>query len=310
LSSREQFSTAAIIAAYKPGTDLLLNIQAAMGQVAHVVVVDDGSGAEYAPIFKTLEDAGATVVTNSQNVGIASSLNAGVHAAATRWHPDFYVTLDQDSALSGGYVSSAIETYRAAIASGLPVGFVSAASYSGAPVPTLRKNRNTQFKLPFDPMQSGFVIPVSTFDRIGPFADEFFIDGVDSEFTARARANGLEIVVGRSCSIEHRLGERTAVEVFGRPLRLGRRVVSFNYHSPARVYYICRNGTALTLRYFLGQPSWTMRRLGEELKGHMLRLLFSPNRPTIIRAALAGFRDALMGRSGPVPESLGRRLQQ
>jgi rhamnosyltransferase len=89
------------------------------------------------------------------------------------------------------------------------------------------------------------------------------------------------------------MGERGSVRVLGR--RLG-----YNRHPPGRVYYMARNGTLLARRYARDQPRWVLRRLVEEGKAHTLRLALSPDRLTLGWAALAGTRDGLRGRTGPV----------
>lgn len=303
--SREQ--VVAVVAAYSPAAALIATVEQLLRQVHAVVVVDDGSPAGSETVLAGLEAAGAVVVRQPANSGIAAALNAGIAEAGSRWHPAFYLTLDQDSRPSEHYVQSALETYRQAVEASVPVGFVCAASYSGHPVPVLR--REGSFVHAFDPMQSGFLLPRSTVDRLGPFEAGLFIDGVDSEFTMRTRTAGLAVLVGAGCDIEHDLGQRQPGRLFGVPVRIRGREISYNYHSPSRVYYICRNGTVLSRRYFRRAPRWVLRRLLEESKAHLLRFAFSPGRRTLLRAALAGFSDALRGRNGRIPADLERRLR-
>jgi rhamnosyltransferase len=298
---------AAVIAAYRPDPSLAGTVRALREQVEHVVVVDDGSPDGSAAVLAALADAGATVVRQPENAGIAAALNAGVAEARARWNPDFFLTLDQDSRPAGDYVRRGLDTYASATAAGLGVGFVTAASYSGHPIPVL--HAEGRFVHAFDPMQSGFLIPRSTVDRLGPFEEDLFIDGVDSEFTMRARTAGLAVLVGEGCDIAHDLGRREPGRLFGRPVRVLGREISYNYHSPSRVYYICRNGTVLTLRYLRRSPGWVVRRLVEELKAHILRFTFSPGRTKLLRAAAAGFRDALRGSTGRIPAELEQRLR-
>lgn len=299
--------TAAIIAAYSPPDALVEAVRQLLLQVDHVIVVDDGSPSASGAIFAKLAELGAAVLHQGANTGIAATLNAGMRTAAEKWSPDFFLTLDQDSLIPGNYVELAISTYNKAKASGMDVGFVCASSYSGHPVPTLPGGDG--FIHAFDPMQSGFLIPRSTPERIGGFDEGLFIDGVDSEFTMRSRTAGLAVLVGSGCDIDHDLGQRRPGLLLGRQVRLGKVPLSYNYHSPARVYYICRNGTILTKRYALRAPRWVLRRLLEEFKAHLLRFAFSPGRRTLVRAALQGFSDGIKGVTGRIPENLERRLR-
>jgi rhamnosyltransferase len=305
----EHHPVAAIVASYRPDDDLVGTVRALVAQFAHVIVVDDGSPAAFADALDAIEGEGAVVLRRLQNTGIAATLNAGVAEAARLWNVDYYLTLDQDSLPVDDYAERAVSAFLDARATGLRVAFVSAESYGDRPVPTLEsRDPSGRFDRPFDPMQSGFLIPRSTFDLVGVFDEGFVIDGVDSEFTARVRRHGLEVIVGPGCRIEHQLGSRDVARWFGRTLSFRGRKIQFNYHSPTRVYYICRNGMTITLRYALGQPAWVIRRLVEEGKAHLMRALFSPHRLQLGIAAASGFRDAVLRRSGPVPPATAERI--
>lgn len=301
-----QFTTVAVIAAFKPAATLVDAVVVLSAQMDHIVVVDDGSPTSSAPIFAELEKAGAHVIHQGSNQGIGAALNAGVLLAEKSFHPDYFVTLDQDSLLVQDYVSRAHQTLKEAAEAGVAVGFVCATSYSGHASPLWKDVQG--FAQAFDPMQSGFFIPRETIDTVGPFAADFFIDGVDSDFTMRCRDVGLATLIGPGCTIEHDLGERGQAQLFGRQVRVLGRDIGFNYHSPSRVYYICRNGTVLTKRYLRSNPGWVGRRLLEESKAHLLRFLFSPNRVKLLTAAIAGLRDGFSAKSGRIPQSLEKRL--
>lgn len=302
-----QLNVVAVIAALNPDPDLVETVMALQRQVQGIVVVDDGSSPASRSVFEQLEAAGAIVLFQVQNSGIAAALNAGIYDAAARWNPEYFLTLDQDSVVCDKYVDYAIATHQEAQKEGIPVGFVTAESYSGHNVPPLFNQG--RFVHGFDPMQSGFLVPLTTFSAIGYFDESFFIDGVDSEFTMRSRSAGLSVLIGQGCSIEHSLGQRSTAQFFGRPLRVLGRTISYNYHSPARVYYICRNGTVLTKRYLGKSPKWVLRRLLEESKAHTLRLTFSPGKWKLLLACTKGFQDAFAGRMGRIPSTLEKRLR-
>jgi rhamnosyltransferase len=184
---------------------------------------------------------------------------------------------------------------------------VSAQSFTGHKVPLLGKADG--FCEAFDPMQSGFFIPVSTLSAIGTFETGFFIDCVDSEYTARARAAGYSVLIGSGCEVEHRLGARLPAKVFGRPLRFRDKDLSYNYYSPFRMYYIVRNGTTLLRRYWRLNPSWILRRLIEETKAQLLRFAFSPDRRSLLIAAWHGIVDSSLGRDGQISNELANRFR-
>lgn len=297
----------AIIAAYRPEPGLVAAVEQLAQQARSVIVVDDGSPSGSEDVFAKAANAGAAVIHQPENAGIAAALNAGISFARSNGDPQYVLTLDQDSLPNPLYIRNALDTMQRAATAGIDVGFVCASSYSGHAVPTI--GAVGAFAAAFDPMQSGFMIPTSTLDKVGTFDAGLFIDGVDSEYTMRARSAGLHVLVGEGCGIDHDLGRRDRGLVLGKPVVVFGREISYNYHSPSRVYYICRNGTVLTCRYALKAPGWTLRRLVEESKAHLLRFAFSPGKRKLLLAALAGFADALRGRTGRIPSGLEQRLK-
>jgi rhamnosyltransferase len=305
VTERHNRRVAAVIAAYNPDDDLLGNATAISQQVDELVVVDDSSTSPTSPaIFEQLRARGIAVLHQPGNSGIAAALNRGMAELSVA--PDFILTFDQDSLPVEDYVSRALDTYERATTSGLKVGFVCPESFSGHKVPT--QGLSNGFPEAFDPMQSGFVIPASTFTAIGNFDAGFFIDCVDSEFTARARAAGYSVIVGGGCEVGHQLGARIPAKVLGRPIRLRGFEVSFNYYSPFRMYYIMRNGTTLVRRYWRTNPAWILRRLAEEFKAQLLRFSFSPDRKYLTIAAWEGFLDSCRGKQGRISQELVNRV--
>ncbi len=294
----------AVVACFNPGPQLLDLVRDLTPQVHEVVLVDDGSTTG-TDVLAAGERLGA-VVHHQANAGIAGALNAGVALTRARAAADVVLTLDQDSRPAADYVARAVATWRRAVAVGVPLAFVTAESYGGRPAPT--DGSVDGFARAFDPMQSGWLVPLTTFDAVGLLESDLVIDAVDSEFTARCRAAGLWPLVGEGCALEHSQGVRTPAVILGRPLRRGGRPLAYNRHAPVRVYYLTRNGTLLTRRHLRGQPRWVTRRLLEESKAHLLRLLLSPDRALLARAVLAGWRDGFAGRTGPVAPALERRL--
>ncbi|MEO7235819.1 MAG: glycosyltransferase [Lapillicoccus sp.] len=282
----------AVIPAFDPGPGLLGLVDDLGPQVGDVVVVDDGS-THGLDVLDALAGRPQINLVRQDNAGVAAALNTGVRIALDD-HADAVLTLDQDSGVPPGYVIAAVTAWERATAQGIPVAFVCAASYSGRPTPT--RGTRDGFAVAFDPMQSGCLVPAATYREVGEYDAGLVIDAVDSELTARCLAAGLVPVVGPGCDLVHGMGERTAVHLLGRDL-------AYNRHSAQRVYYMARNGTLLSRRYARDQPAWVLRRLVEEGKAHTLRLALSPERGRLARAALAGVRDGVRGRTGPASEA-------
>lgn len=285
----------AVISSYKPPVQLIARVTRLMQQVESVIVVDDGSGADARDVLDGLQAAGADVIVLDVNRGIASALNVGL-AKGRDAGADLILTLDQDSELDPGYVDRAVDSYVGALARGVPVGIICAASYNHAPV--ILQTEGASDPEAFDPMQSGTLIPLSTLTSIGMFEEDLVIDGVDSEYTARLRRAGLKALIAPGCNITHAVGEP-------RPMRLGRWHVSIrgqkqfvHSHAPFRVYYITRNGLVLYGRYVRDQPRWVLRRIKLEAIVHVTRVIYGPYRRRQLTAVGLGVLDAVRRRSG------------
>ena len=100
-------ATTAVVSLFNADEHVLANAAALLAQVGHVVVVDDGSSQDPAPVLRQLEDLGCTVERLAENSGIAAALNAGIAVALSSGEqPAFILTMDQDSLLDGGYVAA------------------------------------------------------------------------------------------------------------------------------------------------------------------------------------------------------------
>lgn len=288
---------AAVISAYNPPAELIGKVERLAKQVERIIVVDDGSPRDVSEVLQGLEGAGATVLKQGTNQGIAAALNAGIrHAQASA--PDFVLTLDQDSELDPDYVACALEAYTQAVSQGVAVGMVCAESHNKLPV--MLQKPGVPFPEAFDPMQSGTLIPAATLASAGLLEEDLFIDCVDSEYTARIRELGLKAIVAPGCNITHAVGD-------ARPMMLGTWHVTVagqkrfvHSHAPFRVYYITRNGLVMYKRYLTKQPVWVLRRIGLEVVFYGVRVVYGPHRARQVAAIVLGVRDALTGRMGRI----------
>lgn len=297
----------AVISAFHPPKELANRVRDLMRQVFRVIVVDDGSDPDRTdPTLRELEGLGATLVRLEKNSGIAAALNKGIQAALEQDSPDFVVTLDQDSALDDGYVAAALATYHHAGSQGVQVGLVGAQSHNGLAVPLL--SRASAFPEAFDPLQSGALIPVSTFDKVGLLDERLFIDCVDSEFNLRVRAHGMATLIGRDCNMSHALGHARPMTLLGWHVSVGGIKRHVHYHAPFRVYYITRNSIYLWRQYGRRFPGWLLRRLRFQLESDVFRLLYGPKRREQVLALVRGWQDGLRGRLGEIDPALKSRI--
>ncbi|MFB2581147.1 glycosyltransferase [Herbiconiux sp. P15] len=314
---------AAVVTAYRPGGGLVPLVRALSAQVAVVVLVDDtGAGLDASSaVLAEAEAAGAHVVRHATNRGIAAALNTGIAVAldsgiaaalgsgaapsASAGGLRFVVTFDQDSAIDDGFVAALVTTADQATAAGFAVGLVAPATVEGLPSQVTGRSRG--FLLGSTPIQSGMLLPVGTLRRVGAFAEELFIDGVDTDYALRVTAAGLRVLVADRTTLHHSLGDRFTPSVLGRPLSTGA-AGGFVVSRPFRYYYLLRNRVLLNRRHARGDRAWSIRATVGDLRHCAIVLVIAPGRRARVRAMTTGLRDGWAGRTGRIPTPLERRL--
>ncbi|MCS5722046.1 glycosyltransferase [Herbiconiux sp. CPCC 203407] len=305
-------AVAAVVTAYRPGDRLVPLVRALLAQAATVVVVDDTGGAPDAegPLVEA-EAAGARVVRHRSNRGIAAALNSGIAAARTPERgasPRFVLTFDQDSAIGDDFVATLVATFEQAMAAGLPVGLVAPARIEGLPSQVTGYSRG--FLLGTTPIQSGMLLPATTLDRVGGFAEPLFIDGVDTDYALRVAACGLRVLLADRATLGHSLGDRFHPALLTRLLALaGRPPIGLVVSRPFRYYYLLRNRVLLNRRHSRGALGWALRETLGDLRHCAIVLALAPGRTARLRAMAAGLRDGWASRTGRIPAPLERRLR-
>lgn len=136
-------------------------------------------------------------------------------------------------------------------------------------------------------ISSGCLINIQVIDVIGGFAEELFIDYVDTEWCLRARRRGYALFGVSSAQMYHDLGDRL-LRIWGRTIML---------HSPLRHYYLMRNGIWLLKQPWVGWH-WRLIDTIRLAKVFCALALFAPDRWRHIQAMISGVTDGLLGRMG------------
>lgn len=291
----------AVVPVFGAPDDLQETIASLSAQVDAIVVVDDGSHTVERLVFGN----DVEVISLDENVGIAAALNSAIGRAKMRG-AEFVITLDQDSRLADGHVRRLLALIEEARTRGHKIAAAVPGVVGGARV--LRGPDGE----PFDPIQSGQLIPVEVFDSLGEFNPELFIDAVDSEFTIRARLAGYRFLVDEHLEMEHALGEALPLSVFGRPLVLLGKPRHVLYHAPWRTYYMVRNSIWLSRRYGSQDRTWMRRRNRKMAEMVVGGSVLAPDRIAQFSAVFTGWRDGRRGVLGRISlrnrERFGRRV--
>lgn len=296
---------AIVLSAFNPPDDLPERVHDWTQWFGPVVIVDDGSPSPAPGIWDRLTDAGATVLHNPRNMGIAHALNKGIERARDDFDLDWVLTVDQDSAMDRDYVHHAFDALDNDDEPGR-VGMIGAATQNGVALKTMAGPRGVTELL--SPMQSGTLMKAQMLDAVGPLREDYVIDPVDDEYNARARKNGYVLLAAPKCDLTHSLGSSRPMKILGRTVHIGRRELKVIYHAPFRVYYITRNSIYTAKSYFYRQPVWVARRMFMEVQSAMMRIVFGPNRRLLVLATVRGIGDALRHHTGVISDQLARRL--
>lgn len=276
-----EFRIAAVVVLYNPSEEVVKCIGSYVSQVERVYVVDN-STQHNTPLIDTLKRYLSVVyIKNDANMGIAYALNIGAKSALIAGF-DYLLTMDQDTPLQMDYVKNLLRGLDAADSETIGIlspRYVSNKSANGP------ETEEIQFT-----MTSGNILNLKAYKRAGPFLDELFIDQVDHEYCLRLRMNGFKIIQLNKLSISHRPGHIVGVRLFGEEW-------TFSSHSPARLYYIFRNGLFVAKRYGAMFPEYRVH-LYKQLFKEICKIPFESEKLLRIRMivrAVSAFRSGSVG---------------
>lgn len=287
----EGWSTAAIIPLLFPTEREISQIKKMLLLVDHTFLVING--ADSISFISELDDLKCTLLFNYNKGGLSHSLNVGVCESISRGF-DWHLILDQDSFL--------LENPWEKIKRDLPwlrdakenLGVI-ALNYSRTHVVTGRTKLNFEVREEYAEITSsvnaGTLIPTATFEMVGMFSEDFYIEGVDTEYYLRMRKFGLRALATKDAVIEHDAGTCMAISLFGKNF-------TYRFHPPSRHYEQVRNLTYLIRIYFLQEPKWAIKSFLAIFKKFFLAVFLSPDRLSVCLKIIRGFLAGAFG--GPL----------
>lgn len=295
----------AVVTAYRPGPELAAHVREVVGQVADVVVVDDGSGRDYDERFAALESEGARVIRLPENAGIGAALNAGVEALTgdrSRPVPGAILFLDQDSTVGPGLVDTLAGALLAASGDSVPVAGSAPEFFGGT---SQKRGRRGRHAIAPKPIQSGLLVLTGALQALGLFRDDYFIDLVDTEFAMRAEAEGFVFVAAEGAQLPHALGRQVALPSPRGPVRgPSGGPLGFTVSAPFRYYYRARNRVVLNREYRARRPVVVARDTLLEARHYLIVWLAIRERRTFLALLRAGRRAGRAGRMGRMPDAV------
>ncbi len=283
---------AAVIITYNCYTSIERTILAVADQVGKVIIVDNGSGPETLNAIRSAIDRNqlqsCELLPQGRNLGIGAALNVGVRSALAVG-AQYVLTLDDDTEVFPGTVAELIRCFMdheaedVGIVWGHWIDEVNSLQIS-------RKEGDAPRRVERIP-SSGCMIRRETFESVGMFREDYFLDHTDYEYCARIIGAGWQLLTCPAAPVFHRSGGKVLRKFFGR-------TVVVNNYPAERLFLFCRNGIVLYL--------WE-RRSGRYLRAHcrsmaaiiVKSILYERGKSrkvwAIIHASVAG----LLGHLGP-----------
>lgn len=298
-----QVNLYAVVVTYSPHwPQTLVLLEALEKQDAHTIVVDNGSAeAMIAPLLQ--KSSPRTLwLRNECNEGIAAAQNRGIREAMLRG-ATHVALFDQDSRPAPDMLAQLLSAEAALRAAGSPVAavgpqLIDETTGEKAPFITFENGHKrrtvtspeSSHILCFSLLASGTLIRTEALERVGLMKEELFIEYVDVEWGARARAVGLYCYGIGEALLYHNLGD-DRIQIlpnFFVPL-----------HKPVRHYYTMRNAIFMQKQSYV-PAYWKRSDLFRTVAGFVIFALFNPPRLMQVKMMLKGLAHGFRDRYGPL----------
>jgi len=276
----------AVVVSYNGSSKTLRTIEALLGQVGGVLVVDNASGVESMELLRSLESRPrVSLLLLDRNQGVGFALNQAIRIARERgFH--WLLTMDQDSVADGAM----IDEFRVAVsrhpewACLTPNLALHGAAAQG------RRDEPVDYAI-----TSGNLVRMDIFDKTGPYDEAMFVDQLDFDFSLRVRKAGFGIYRVANAILIHELGDAGAPRTF-----LGR---FHTFHSPLRRYYSYRNYLHLAKRHVRDFPGFVAKLAVVHALLLVTIVIYGRDRARSLLFIARGVRDFFRHRMGPYREA-------
>lgn len=278
----------AVVLSWNGREDTLACLRSLEGEDVEVIVVDNASEDGTAEAV-----TGVELIRNERNLGYAGGMNVGIRRALERG-ADAVLLLNNDVEVEPGAIAALADALDAAGGVCPVIVFADQPErvwYAGASFdPRRGYNGRHRTDRPAGVVATDRVcgaavlLPREALDRVGLFDEALFAYAEDTDWSLRASAAGLPLLVAPVSRMRHKVSASTGGE-----------------GSESALYYGTRNGLAVAERHAPLGRLGTWRRRSVILLAHAAQALLA-RRPARIGAVLQGWRDFRRGKFGPRPE--------
>jgi len=278
-----------LIITYNPDSVLYELLNDIKNQVGKIIIVDNST--EQLTLNKLIQISkllDVNVVLNNENVGIAKALNQGVKIAKEMGY-NWVLTFDQDSKPYSNIIETITNAYNS---------YPEKSKIGAIGVNAIKKDSEIYYKISnqkkyFEKdylITAGCLLSIETFNKIGGFREDFFIDNVDLEYSLRLKKNGKVSLITTECGMEHEAGNSKYKKWLGIN-------ISSSNHNSFRRYYMARNHVILSKEYFFCFPYFILK-LNYFFFLSLFKILFvEDDKGKKIIASLKGLKDGFLYRS-------------
>ncbi len=284
-----KYNTCAVMVLFHPDDGLLERIESVLSQVdAIIIIANDGQDREN--LISNKDERRIYYIMEANNIGLALALNKGIKVGIDAGF-EWIILLDQDSLLHNNYLEEMGNIFDKVMTEGSKkIGFF-APNYQSFDKAKIAYPIDKATQIIRNCITSGSIIPVSTFQKIGLMKEEFLIEGIDTEYALRSRANGLNIITSKVVIMTHVAGEGITKRLFGRSIQV-------TNHNPLRVYLQYRNFIWILRNYIEVDPIWSLTSIISIIKRLLVILIYEKQQLLkiymAIRGAIDGFQDSFL----------------
>ncbi|MBT8847470.1 hypothetical protein BTH55_03930 [Lactobacillus delbrueckii subsp. bulgaricus] len=257
---------------YNPNSDVVENVKKCNDLVGRIILVDN-SNDNNEKMFNGLE--GIEYIPLMGNEGIARAINIGIEKSDEK----YVLTMDQDSTIS----EDLINAYLHFLNNSDKQNIAALTPKYDTDRRHAKKGEGTEKVLLS--MQSGTLFKRSTFEEIGLFDEDLFLDVVDWEYFLRINKAGLQTLQVNDAILIHR-------PAITKVANLGFFKLKYGTASPLRYYYQGRNLLYTGEKYNNHKMYVTLA-----VKWLKIVLLFD-NKKEYLKLFKQGIRDAKSGKLG------------
>jgi len=271
----------ALIVTYYPDREFPERVKKIARQVAHIIIVDNGSDQHSRLMLHNLTDINnINLIENERNMGIATALNQGICWLKDRGY-QWVLTLDQDTVPFDFMIETLLQVYNN-LEQKDKVAIIGSNYYTLMNKSRYQFGINSLYVEKKSVITSGSLISIAAFNIIGPFRDEFFIDHVDHEYCLRARAKGFKIIMACEPIMRHMIGEATKHRLLLLTLEIEK-------HPANRYYFKSRNHAIIIREYFFKDPIWILKSIYSAIKSIFLTCLFEEKKLLKLKLTIKGY---------------------